>query len=262
MTDAAGTPPVLKDPFARLEGPLAGTSRMRLTVVRNDLLTPAMQRVVLTSPELAGFAYRPGQDVMLMVEVDGDRPVRRRYTIRDVDPAACLLTLGIVRHDGGPGERWVRTARPGDQVEGIGPRGKIFPVPGAAWHLFAGDFSALPAFFAMAGSLPAGDRATVVLEVPDPDDQQELATASDARVRWLYRQGRPAGDPSALADAVAGVPLPSGAGHAYLAGEARLVLALREVLAARGMTAEQVSPKAYWGLGRANAAHGEPAKDA
>jgi hypothetical protein len=118
MTDVArtGTPPVLNDPFARLEGPLAGTTRMRFEVVRNDLITPAMQQVVLTAPELADFAYRPGQDVMLMVDVDGDRPVRRRYTIRDVDPARRLLTLGIVRHADGPGERWVRTARPGEQV--------------------------------------------------------------------------------------------------------------------------------------------------
>jgi len=263
MTDAArtGPPPVLNDPFARLEGPLAGTTRMRLRVVRNDPLTPAMQQVVLAAPELASFSYRPGQDVMLMVDIDGDRPVRRRYTIRAVDPAERLLTLGIVRHDGGPGERWVRAAGPGDQIEGIGPRGKIFPSADAAWHLFAGDFSALPAFFAMAGSLPGQARATIVLEVPGPEDQQELATAADARVLWLHRADRPAGDPSALVAAMRTVPLPPGTGHAYLAGEARLVLALREALAARGMPGDRVSPKAYWGLGKANAAHGEPAKD-
>jgi NADPH-dependent ferric siderophore reductase len=57
------------------------------------------------------------------------------------------------------------------------------------------------------------------------------------------------------------VSLPPGTGHAYLAGEAKLVLALREVLAGRGMQAGQVSPKAYWGLGRANAPHGEPPKE-
>jgi len=244
MTDAAhtGPPPVLNDPFARLEGALAGTTRMRLRVVRNDLLTPAMQQVVLAAPELAGFGDRPGQDIMLMVDVDGARPVRRRYTIRAVDAAERLLTLGIVRHDSGPGERWVQAARPGDQIEGIGPRGKIFPSADAAWHLFAGDFSALPAFFAMAGSLPAEVPATVILEVPGPGDQQELAKA-EARVIWVHRDGRPAGDPSALA------------------GEARLVLALREAVAARGLAPDQVSPKAYWGLGKANAAHGEPARD-
>jgi NADPH-dependent ferric siderophore reductase len=252
---------MLNDPFAKLEGPLAGTTRMRMQVVENRPLTPSMQQVVLSAPELAGFGYRPGQDLMLMVAVDGGRPVRRRYTIRDTDPARCQLTLGIVRHDGGPGESWVAAARPGDQIEGIGPRGKIFPAAGVAWHLFAGDFSALPAFFAMAGSLPAGQRATVILEVPGPGDEQELKAAADVELAWLHSDGRPPGDPAALAGAVAVVKLPSGVGHAYLAGEARQVLALREAVAARGLTPDQVSPKAYWGLGKANAAHGEPARD-
>jgi NADPH-dependent ferric siderophore reductase len=252
---------MLNDPFAKLEGPLADTTRMRLEIVENRPLTPAMQQVVLSAPELAGFTYRPGQDFMLMVAVDGDRPVRRRYTIRDIDAAEGLLTLGIVRHDGGPGERWVATARPGDQVEGIGPRGKIFPAEGVAWHLFAGDFSALPAYLAMAGSLPAGQRAIVILEVPGPEDEQELKAAADVELAWLHSDGRPPGDPAALTAALADVRFPPGTGHAYLAGEARLVLALREALAARGMPASQVSPKAYWGLGKANAAHGEPPRD-
>jgi NADPH-dependent ferric siderophore reductase len=130
-----------------------------------------------------------------------------------------------------------------------------------AWHLFAGDFSALPAYFAMAGSLPAGQRATVILEVPGPADEQELKAAADVELTWLHADGRPPGDPAALAAALADVTLPPQAGHAYLAGEARLVLALREALAARGLPADQVSPKAYWGLGRANAAHGEPGRD-
>jgi NADPH-dependent ferric siderophore reductase len=252
---------MLNDPFAKLEGPLAGTMRMRMEVVENRPLTPAMQQVVLSAPELAGFTYQPGQDFMLMVAVDSGRPVRRRYTIRDIDAVRGLLTLGIVRHDGGPGERWVAMARPGDQIEGIGPRGKIFPAAGVAWHLFAGDFSALPAYFAMARSLTAAHRATVILEVPGPGDEQDLAASADVELTWLHSDGRPPGDPAALAAALAGVTLPPGAGHAYLAGEARLVLALREALAARGMPADQVSPKAYWGLGKANAAHGEPPRD-
>src|SRR5580692_7080946 len=116
----------LNDPFAELAGPLAGTTRMQLEVVSNRLLTPHMQRLSLTAPELGGFSYRPGQDVMLMVAVDGDRPVRRRYTIRAADQSRQMLTLDVVRHGDGPGERWVRSARPGDRIEGIGPRGKIF----------------------------------------------------------------------------------------------------------------------------------------
>ena len=101
----------------------------------------------------------------------------------------------------------------------------------------------------------------MILEVPGPGDEQELTAAADVELAWLHADGRPPGDPAALAGAVAAVTLPPQAGHVYLAGEARLVLALREALAACGLPAGQVSPKAYWGLGRGNAAHGEPARD-
>jgi NADPH-dependent ferric siderophore reductase len=40
-----------------------------------------------------------------------------------------------------------------------------------------------------------------------------------------------------------------------------VVSRLREVMADRGLPGSQVSPKAYWGRGKANASHGEPAKD-
>ncbi len=252
----------INDPFAQLAGPLAGTTRMQLQVISNTLLTPHMQRLVLTAPELAEFSYRAGQDVMLMVAVDGDRPVRRRYTIRAVAQEQRLLTLDVVRHGDGPGERWVRSAQPGDRIEGIGPRGKIFPAEGAAWHLFAGDESSLAAAFAMAGSLPPGRPAILILEVPEPADEQDLNVPADVRLRWLHRAGGPPGEPSALAAALSQEPLPAGPGHAYLFGEAAVVLRLREVAAGRGLAQDQVSAKAYWGRGRANASHGEPAKDA
>jgi NADPH-dependent ferric siderophore reductase len=249
----------LNDPFAVLAGPLAATTRMQLEVVGSSPLSPGMQRLVLTAPELAGLQYQPGQDMMLMVGVDGDRPVRRRYTIRALDRERRLLTIDVVRHSDGPGERWVAAARPGDKIEGIGPRGKIFLNPDADWHLFIGDDSALPAYLAMAGAVPAGARALVILEVPGPDAEQDAPAG--AEVAWLHRDGRPAGDPAALVEAAAAVTLPPGRGHAYLAGEATVVLRLREALAARGLAPEQISPKAYWGHGRANASHGEPAKD-
>jgi hypothetical protein len=36
-----------------------------------------MQRLMLTAPQLDGFGYLPGQDVMLLVAAEGNRPVRR-----------------------------------------------------------------------------------------------------------------------------------------------------------------------------------------
>jgi NADPH-dependent ferric siderophore reductase len=262
MTDAVpqSVAAALDDPFSELTGPLDGTRKLHFEVASTARLTPSMQRVELSAAELDGFGYAPGQDVMVLVAADGRKPVRRRYTIRHLDRHARLLTIDVVLHGDGPGERWVRSARPGDRIEGIGPRGKIFPDPAADWHLFIGDEAALPAILAMTESLPGDADATLVLEIPEAADEQEVLAPARTRVSWLHRLGRSAGDAAALAAEAAEVELPAGNGHAYLLGEARVVLALREVLQGRGVPPEQMSPKAYWGRGRANAGHGEPTK--
>src|SRR5215469_12082306 len=235
MTDAVpeAVAAALDDPFARLTGPLADTRKLHFEIASTVALTPRMQRLELTAAELDGFSYAPGQDVMFLVAADGRSPVRRRYTIRYLDRAAGILTIDVVLHGDGPGERWVRSARPGDRIEGIGPRGKIFPNPAEDWHLFMGDEAALPAILAMTESLPGDADATLVLEIPAADDEQEVLAAARTRVSWLHRLGGPAGNPAALAAEAAEVELPAGSGHAYLLGEATVVLAMREVLAGR-----------------------------
>ena len=102
-----------------------------------------------------------------------------------------------------------------------------------------------------------------MLEAPESADEQEYSAAARTRVSWLHRLDRPAADPasSPLVAEAAEVELLPGRGHAYLLGEATVVLAMRERLAARGLPQDQMSPKAYWGRGRANAGHGEPARD-
>jgi NADPH-dependent ferric siderophore reductase len=264
MADALpeSTLATLDDPFSQLSGPLAGTTRLAFEVVASARLTPHMQRLTLTAPQLDTFTCLPGQDVMLLVAAEGNRPVRRRYTVRELDTAERLLTLDIVLHGDGPGERWVRSAAPGDRIEGIGPRGKITTSATADWHLFIADESGLPATFAMAEALSPGSAATLVIEVPEEDDEQDLSSAATTRISWLHRLGAPAGDPALLAEEAEEVEFPVGRGHAYLFGEAKVVSRLREILAGRGLGEDQVSPKAYWGRGRANASHGEPARDA
>jgi NADPH-dependent ferric siderophore reductase len=261
MTDALPQQVIaaLDDPFAQ---PLAGTRKLQFEVAATEQISPHFQRLELTAPELDGFTYSPGQDVMLLVAADGTKPVRRRYTIRRSDPQRRGLTLDVVLHGDGPGERWVRAARPGDRIAGIGPRGKISPSPEADWHLFIGDEAAMPAILAMTESLPGDSEATIVLEIPEAADEQDFAAAARTRISWLHRLVGPAGEPEALAAEAAEVELPPGSGHAYLLGEAKVVLRLREILAGRGLAQDQMSPKAYWGRGRANAGHGEPARDA
>ena len=111
-------------------------------------------------------------------------------------------------------------------------------------------------------SLPGDSEATVVIEIPEAADEQEFSAAARIRLSWLHRLGRPAGEAQELAAEAADVELPPGSGHAYLLGEAKVVLRLREILTGRGLGEDQISPKAYWGRGRANGGHGEPARDA
>jgi NADPH-dependent ferric siderophore reductase len=243
-------------------GPLAGTAVYALEVVSAQPLTPGMRRLELTGPTLGELDHRPGQDLMLRIPTPGAaRPANRRYTIRALDALQPLLTIDAVIHGEGPGSRWFATAQPGDRIDAIGPRGTIVPVTGVDWHLFVGDESALPAMLVMAESLGAGDRAIVLAEVADASEEQPTSACSILDLHWLHRGEAEPGRSDLLVDALSSLVLPDGPGHAYLAGEAHAVAAMRRVLAERGLPPDAVSAKSYWTRGRANAAHGEPIRE-
>ncbi len=242
---------------------LPGVSLLALEVVDTRARTPSMQRLQLTGPSLATFSHQAGQDVMVAVPAGDGTTFRRRYTIAGLVPDPPLLTLDVVLHGDGPGARWAAAARPGDRVEALGPRGKVTLDPGATHHLFVGDESALPAWAAMVGALGPGASATVVAEVGGPEDQVDLPAGDGAAVtvQWCHRGPAAPGTSGLLAAAAAAVDLGGPAVHAYVAGELREVAEVRRVLAGRGLAPSQLSPKAYWRRGVANAAHGEPDRD-
>jgi NADPH-dependent ferric siderophore reductase len=235
-------------------------AQLDLEVLDATALTPTMRRIRLTAPDLASLRYLPGQDLMLSVPAPSGEFFRRRYTIRSFYPDVPALAIDVVLHGEGPAASWARAAEPGWRIEGIGPRGKITVDPAAAWHLFAGDDSAVPASLAMAESLSDPARGIVVLEVDGPADEQPTHRP-DGRgvpITWLHREGADPASGANLVAALHAVGLPSGTGHAYVAGELGVVAEMRAALLGRGLEAQQISAKPYWKAGRANAAHGEP----
>jgi len=236
---------------------LPGPTTWHLDVAAVQDLTPRMRRVRLTSPALSAFDYLPGQDMALAFQRDERPTVRRRYTIRRFDRSRRLLELDFVMHGDGPGMRWAQAAVRGDSIEAVGPRGKITLVSDAAWHLFAGDATAVPGALAMMEALPGDVPAAAFLQVDGPQERQSFEGHGRQHLNWNYTLPAGAGDPGLLAT-LASATLPPGAGHAYLAGEVALVTALKATLQSRRWTAEQISAKAYWNRGRANAVHGEP----
>jgi NADPH-dependent ferric siderophore reductase len=236
---------------------LAEPRTWHLEVAAVQDLTPRMRRVQLTSPDLDRFDYLAGQDMALTFRRGDTTPVRRRYTIRHYDRDERRLDLDFVLHGDGPGMRWAQVARPGDPIEVVGPRGKITLVREAAWHLFAGDATAVPGALAMMEALPDDVPAAAFLQVDGQDECQSLDGDRGQQVTWQYELVE-SKDDAGLTAALADATLPAGRGHAYLAGEVALVTALKSTLLSRGWSADDISAKAYWNRGRANAGHGEP----
>jgi NADPH-dependent ferric siderophore reductase len=235
---------------------IPGVQPLELTVADAHDLGPRMRQITLTSPSLKEFTWQAGQDVMLVLGQAGERALSRRYSIRTHSPRDATLELNVVAHGvDGIGAHWAANAQPGDRVNGVGPRGKIYLNPEAEWHLFLGDETAGPATLAMLEALPAHQPGFAFLEVTDRDD--ELPSSSQT-VTWLHRGSTPVMQSTLLRQALDGFPLPPGRGHVYINGEVQLVSVLKQTALAKGLEPEQVSFKAYWGRGKANAGNGEP----
>lgn len=242
---------------AALLARLPGTRRLDLEIARTEMVTPQIRRLRLVGGGLEALGAFPGQDLMVEVPAPGRARLRRRYSIRRLDPEVPAVDLDIVLHGDGPGVRWARAVQAGARVEAVGPRGKIGVAPGARWHLFCGDETALAAISAMVESLDPGTSAVCVLEVGGAEDELAPRARGDVALHWLHRAGEP-GTGDLLAAALRELALPASGGHAYVFGELRQVAAARAALVERGVDPSELDHKAYWRRGLPNAAHGEP----
>ncbi|WP_406300076.1 siderophore-interacting protein [Embleya sp. NBC_00888] len=215
----------------------------RCTVLARRHLTPRTVRLTLGGPTLTGLTPLPAQDIeVLLADARGSR-VKRHYTIRHARPQVGEWDIDAVLHPGGgPGSTWAASAEPGSPVEFVGPKGKLQLRP-ADGHLFVGDEASLPAIAALTEALPAGQEATVVVETESPADRVPIAAG---RVRWLERDGVPAGDPQALLAAVAKEFRAGRFEQVYLLTEAHAARALRELVHGAGVGPDHVFAKGYW----------------
>lgn len=238
-----------------------GAHAVRCEVVSTTRLSTSLVEVALrgSATTLAGAA---GNDVMIRLGDANGRLVSRRYSVRDVDVENDQLTLWVSTDHDGPGSSWVQSAKGGDQIDVIGPRGKILLDPMADWHLWMGDVSALASAYRMAASIEVPGRAIFIIEIDAADDAVGATFDVALGVTGIFveRRGRDLNDPSGLLSGLAAFALPPDLGHVYLFGEFHVVRALLAAVTDRGISAEQISHKAYWRSGLSNAEHGEPDK--
>jgi NADPH-dependent ferric siderophore reductase len=234
--------------MARMGRPERPTWRLR--VVETAPVTPRMFSVSFSGDELGGFAWRPGQDLVLSLPQPDGSLARRHYTVRDFNRDARRLDIDFVLHGDSPAGRWALAARQGDVIEAQGPRGRTVAAPEAEQHLFLGDETCIPGIFAIAESLPARARGRALIEVDGPAETQPLHCAADIEVEWLFRRGAAAGPSRLLLDRLLELgPSPLGV-HAYVIGETSNVRAQRHALLAMGFDRAQITAEGYWRPGR------------
>ena len=219
--------------------------RRDVEVVRVEAIGPHFAAATFGGGSLADFVSASFDDhVKFMFPAPDGEVVRRDYTPRRFDAAACELTIEFALHGDGPAARWARTARVGQRAVVAGPRGSMIIPMDYDWQLLAGDAAALPAIHRRVEELPPGARAIVVAQV-DEADRRELRSAANLDLRWVASAEE-------LLAAIHALALPAGEGHAWAAGEAGTMAQLRRVLIEdRHHPKESMRVAAYWKRGAA-----------
>jgi NADPH-dependent ferric siderophore reductase len=217
------------------------TGQFLTSVAAVDTLSLRMRRITLSADAVAERAWPLACDIAIVLAGEDGREVRRRYTVRTT--AGPSLVVDAVLHGHGPGSTWASEVSVGDEVTFFGPRGEV-PLASTDWVLALTDESGLPAVAVVAEAL---DREiSVIAEIADEDEHYPLPP--NASVRWLARGNRPAGFAELLSAALEDVTPADGTGYAYVLGESRAIVALRDRLSQFGLSRADVYAKGYWNL--------------
>lgn len=229
-------------------------------------LTPHMRRIVVGGPELEGFhSGAPDDHIKVFFpnpegeyvtpKMGGNGPEypagkapspMRDYTPRHYDAAAGTLAIDFVVHGEGVASTWAENAKVGDSFAFGGPRGSFLVADDFDHYVLAGDESALPAMARWLEEMPAGRKATVLIEIPEDADRQPLETRADARITWLPRNGVPAAQSDLLEKALDKL-VPEGDTFWWVACESRRVRSMRKSIeGGRGVPKDWIRSTGYW----------------
>ena len=242
LAEALMTP---STPTSRVQRVRHEVKRRDVAVARVEDISPNFRSVTFTGDSLADFTSLSFDDhVKFILGGDAPTPVMRDNTPRRYNAATGELTIEFALHGDGPAANWAAQAAAGQRVTIAGPRGSMIVPIDWDWHLFVGDETALPAIARRLEELPAGAKATVLAQVEEAD-RRTFESAADVTVQWAHSADE-------LIEAVRSMQLPSGAGYAWCAGEARAMAAVRRVLVEdKGHDRYAIRAAAYWKQGAA-----------
>lgn len=239
------------------------------TVIARRELTPGMVRVTLGGAGMADFKTTGIGDEYLRLFFpnsetgklhlphideagrwtypDGQDAIRcSTYTVRRFYPDQGQVDIDFVVHEGGMASDWAQNAAPGDVITLNNPRGLYTPPADMAWQLLVTDATGLPALSRLLEQTPEHIQSRVFVEVARIEDELDLPYHANATVTWLHKSGNGVA-PSRMEDVVRAVPLPATPGYVWVAGEQRVVRAIRKyVRKDLGLPPDRYELVGYW----------------
>lgn len=118
-----------------------------------DLLTPRNIHLRFRLPEGKEMHYKSGQFVQVFVP-DGEKPLRRSYSIASAPRDPHWFELCVTLVDGGKGSTYLHSLKPGHEVKIMGPLGKFSYSPELSRDVvFIATGSGIAPFRSMIGDL-------------------------------------------------------------------------------------------------------------
>lgn len=185
-----------------------------------------------------------------------ERPVLRNYTVRAFRESGAdgpELDIDFVIHGSpaqgtsGPAATWAQTCREGDAVAILDEGIAYHPPVGLERNvLLVSDETGLPAVAGILAAMPRDAAGTVIIEIGDPDDVQNLGRPAAVDVRWIVREDPHAVPGRAALAAALALDPPAQPVYAWAVGEQALPTSLRRHWIAAGIPKEHISFCGYW----------------
>lgn len=250
-----------------------------LRVLRVEDITDGMRRVTLGGEGLAAHTASNGLPViefdsqgfdddlkLIFTHPDAESPVyvtqaegrvnwpredphflMRTYTARRWDAEVGELDIDFVTHGIGVATTWAMRAKPGDEIQVIGPKGWGGNPTGVDWIMVGADETALPAVGRWLEQWPEGVRGQVFIEIGEDSHRQDLVNPEGVEITWLSRDGAAAGTKPLLHEALTNAPWWDGEVYVWVAGEALSIAPIRRWLRKdKGLPRERVEVTGYW----------------
>ncbi|MGP3957001.1 siderophore-interacting protein [Nonomuraea sp. 3N208] len=187
------------------------------------------------------------------------RPVLRNYSVRAYRAEGPEMDVDFVLHgtpeDGtaGPAATWALSCQKGDQVAILDEGIAFNPPPGVRHVVLVTDESGLPAAAAILGSLPRDTPGHAIIEVPSPEDRQDLDAPPGVEVSWISRDDAPHAVPGRAALAAAqALPVPAEPFFGWVVGEQTLPVTLRRHWVKAGVPKDHIVFCGYWRAGNSH----------